>query len=225
MIQIEKYLNKKQLLQIGDYYTNGEFLIKKDLCQKQQETPVENVKKTIDQLLDDFKYLNYTDSMELKGKLIISDLYLELDSILGDMPGVKVMIAHKYAPLKYMNGEELIGLIMPCQAPLTIEQQNMLMINNFVEYCNYKDLIPIQFKVLGEDSERGLFMPRRASDTFIKHAIRAHIKNAGGRWLGKFERRPDKLADYAKAAQELLEKTDKPAILKRMNDATKQEVK
>ncbi len=222
MIQIEKYLNEKQLLQIGDYYTNGDFLIKKDLCQKHQETPVENVKRTINQLLDDFKYLNYTDSTEFKGKMILNPLYSELDNILGNMPGVKVLIAHKYAPLKYMNGEELVGLIMPCQMPLTIEQQNMLMINNFVEYCNYKDLIPIEFKVLGEDGVRGLFLPRRASDTFIKHVIRAHIKKAGGRWLGKFERRPDKLADYALMVQEHLEKTNKPTIIKRMNDVTKQ---
>lgn len=220
MIQIEQFLNNKPLYEAGDYYTNCEFLVKKDLCLKNPETKVIALAlKDIDSQFEYYKYLDWKEAKDNNVTVVLNDRYCDLLEILEADTNIKTYSANKYAPLKLMKGDEIIAMFMGCAPTLSEEQEKLLMINNFAAYCNYRSLVPVEYQMVGDTGMRGIFLPFSLTDEEIKRCIQKHIKISGGRWFGKFERRPDLLKEYANKIIEKMEQSDKAKILSKMNQS------
>lgn len=217
MIQIEEFINNKTLYESGEYYTNQEIIIRKDFCLKKPETVVTLLPSDMNLLLEYYKYLDWKKAQENNVTVVLDDKYHDLLELLEADESITTYSAHKYAPLKLMRGEELIALIMGCASDLSEEQEKLLMINNFAAYCNYRCLVPIEYRLQGENGMRGIFLPFYLPDNEIKRTIQNQVKISGGRWLGKFERRPDLLTNYANKITEKMEQSDKSKILSKMN--------
>lgn len=165
-------------------------------------------------------YTRFLENNEKLGKkMIIDPVYIDfINDLIEDKENVDY-IANKYSAIKVMRGDKLIAIVMPKKITLNNEQIKLIMVNNFKEYLAYMDLIPIEYKILGNEGINGLFLPRLFNDTQIKNVIKSHVKHNGGRWLGKFERRPDLIDQYTKMIGEQLDKSDKSGILKAMKKA------
>jgi hypothetical protein len=220
-INLLKYCENTQIYDIDGYYTNGDIMVLKEICEeipvnKLSEKEATNINAVIDRAT---KYKNYKPADVVNDvKMVINPLYLELLQDLLEDSENKDFLAGKYSPVKITRNDKLVALIMPMQKPLTHQQENMLMINNFKEYCEYKDLIPVEYQLAGQGGINGFFFPRLASEEAIKKFIGVQVKHTGGRWLGKFERRPDLLGKYAEMIKGQLDKGDRSGILKRMTE-------
>lgn len=233
-LEFLEYVNEKPVAKLGDYYTNGDIMIHKDFCEEIPEAaliPANKIGKgDINAIIDRAtKYLNYVpyeNNEKLGQKMIIDPVYIDfINDLIEDKENVDY-IANKYSAIKVMRGDKLIAIVMPKKITLNHEQIKLIMVNNFKEYLAYMDLIPIEYKILGSEGINGLFLPRLFDDTQIKKVIRSHVKHNGGRWLGKFERRPGLIDQYTKMIGEQLDKIDKSGILiamKRAEEKTKEE--
>ena len=222
-----EYTKEMPVAKIGEYYTNGDIMLHKDFCDEIPEAalvPADrfgkgDVNAAIDKATKYLNYVPYENNEELGQKMIIDPVYIDfINDLIEDEENIDY-IANKYSAIKVMRGDKLIALVMPKKIQLNHEQIKLLMVNNFKEYLAYMDLIPVEYKILGSEGINGLFLPRLFDDTQIKKVIRSQVKHSGGRWLGKFERRPDLVEKYTKMVGEQFEKSDKSGILKAMKKA------
>lgn len=217
-INLEKISVKLPIFEFEDYYSNGDILILKELCEKIPSGRLEAHNFSLKQLIEkNIEYKNYKEADEFGGKL--QDKYKDLLEELKKNPEIKMYCATKHSPIKLMIDEKIVALIMPMQQELSIEEENALMINDFIEYCDYKNLVPVEFEIkCGEWENQGFFVPRNMSHEKIKKLIRSRAKELGGKWNGKFEIRPDKLEKYKPMVQEIFNKTEKDKLIEKMND-------
>lgn len=223
-INFLKYANGNPVMDIDGYYTNGEIMALKEVCEEIPQTELSPLARLEELSLDEViekatKHLNYVpykDNTILGQKIIIDPLYIDfIRELLKDEKNTD-FIANKYSAIKVMRDDKLVALVMPKKIQLNQEQLKMLLVNNFKEYVAYKDLIPVEYKLVGKEEVCGFFFPRLASDEYIKKFIQNQVKHNGGRWLGKFERRPDLQEHYAKLIGEAFDKSDRSGILQRM---------
>lgn len=217
-INFEKLSTKLPIFEVEEYYTNGDILILKELCEEIPSGRLEYHNLNLNKIKkDNLEYKNYKEADEFGGKL--QGKYKDLLEELKKNPEIKMYCATQHSPIKLMIGEKIAALIMPMQKELSIEEENALMVNDFEEYCDYKKLIPVEFEIkVGEWQNQGFFVPINMSDKNIIKMIRGRAKQLGGKWNGKFERCPHLLEKYKPMVQESLNKTEKDKLIEKMND-------
>ena len=94
------------------------------------------------------------------------------------------------------------------------KQELMLLLNNPEKYIEKYNLIPVEYKLEGKDEVCGILVEANATDEFIKRQIKFAVKQNGGRWLGKFERHPEKKDKMLEMVKAQLAKSDIAKIQK-----------
>jgi hypothetical protein len=88
------------------------------------------------------------------------------------------------------------------------------MLNNFQSYVKKYDLIPVEYKIVGNENNFGVWVKRNSTDAEIKRAIKRQIKVHGGRWLGKYTK-PNDADRLMKLTQSTMdEKVNKGKVIK-----------
>ena len=193
-------LERTKLLKTPDgYITNGDWLLKEDIINFHKTLPYQMIDKTSKDLMGQFKNANYTDDPDYK--VGVNPVYKSIVSQLDNYDNVRVCVAGKTSPIIFLDFEkgEFLGLLMPAISDEEMKeiqkakskQELWFMLNDYKKYVDKFDLIPVEYKLEGQEGTCGLFVERNATDEHIKKQIKFAVKQNGGRWLGKFERKPE----------------------------------
>ena len=186
------------------FITNGDWMIREEYVELPDSHPaLEDLKKTSAEILEPFQ-AEYTDDPDFTA--LVSDCYMPIADQFDEYDNIFMDIAKG----------EIAGCLMPALAPEEVKelkeakskQELMLLLNNPEKYAEKFNLIPVEYKLEGRDEVCGLFVEANATDEFIKRQIKFAVKQNGGRWLGKFERHPEKKEEILKKIAAQMSKVD-----------------
>ena len=204
------------------FITNGDWMIREEYVELPDSHPaLEDLKKTSAEILIPFQ-AEYTDDPDFTA--LVSDCYMPIADQFDEYDNIRCTYATKAYPIIFMDiaKGEIAGCLMPALAPEEVKelkeakskQKLMLLLNNPEKYAEKFNLIPVEYKLEGRDEVCGLFVEANATDEFIKRQIKFAVKQNGGRWLGKFERHPEKKDKMLEMVKAQLAKSDIAKIQK-----------
>ena len=204
------------------FITNGDWMIREEYIELPDIHPaLEDLQKTAAEILIPFQ-AEYTDDPDFTA--LVSDCYMPIADQFDEYDNIRCTYATKAYPIIFMDiaKGEIAGCLMPALAPEEVKvlkeakskQELMLLLNNPEKYAEKFNLIPVEYKLEGRDEVCGLFVEANATDEFIKRQIKFAVKQNGGRWLGKFERHPEKKDKMLEMVKAQLAKSDIAKIQK-----------
>lgn len=216
------------------YITNGEWMLREDLVTLPDGVEISGeLKCTSKEVFSQFGKLEYTDEPDFK--VIISPTYGPIFKQMDDLENVRICFANKLSPIIFVDFDEscFLGMLMPCISPedaiemkkAKSKQELIFMLNNYEKYVEKHDLIPVEYKIEGQEGVCGLFVERNATDEFIKRQIKFAVKQSGGRWLGKFQRKPEDKDKMVKMIVAQMAKVDIAEVQKRALEAEAKVIK
>jgi hypothetical protein len=181
------------------FITNGDWLLRENIINMNTGMDIEEIDKTSKDLMERFKHPNYTDDPDFK--VSVAPVYESIVRQFDNYSNVRTCVASRMNPIIFIdfNKGEFLGLLMPAISDEEVKelrearskQELCFMLNDYKKYVEKYDLIPIEYKLEGQEGVCGMFVERDATDEYIKKQIRFAVKQNGGRWLGKFERKPE----------------------------------
>lgn len=198
------------------FITNGEWMIREEYIELPENHPeIKDIKKTSKEIMKPFGG-NYTDDPDFK--ITINPCYGPIVEQFDNFDNIAATVQSKSSPLVFVDfkKQEMVGVLMP---GLTDEdykeyqeakskQQLMMLLNTPEKYVEKFNLIPVEFKLEGVEGVQGIFVEENATDEYIKRMIKFAVKQNGGRWLGKFERHPEKKEEMLKKIAAQMSKID-----------------
>ena len=204
------------------FITNGDWMIREEYIELPDIHPaLEDLQKTAAEILIPFQ-AEYTDDPDFTA--LVSDCYMPIADQFDEYDNIRCTYATKAYPIIFMDiaKGEIAGCLMPALAPEEVKelkeakskQELMLLLNNPEKYIEKYNLIPVEYKLEGKDEVCGILVEANATDEFIKRQIKFAVKQNGGRWLGKFERHPEKKDKMLEMVKAQLAKSDIAKIQK-----------
>lgn len=199
------------------WVTNGAWCIKEEYLKFPEDILIaENSSCSVDSILKTIKNAEYTDDPDFR--VSVNPLYMPIVSEFNEDPNMRVCVASPTLPILFLNAEvgEIVGFLMPALSREAAEmaykakskQELMFMSNNYKAYVEKHDLIPIEYTLVGDTTPHGLMLPRNSSDEYIKKEINRAVKHSGGRWLGKFTRKPEDKDKMVELISKMFSKTE-----------------
>lgn len=201
------------------FITNGDWMIKEEYIELPDIHPaLEDLQKTAEEILKPFK-AEYTDDPQFK--VGVHPLYVSIVEQFDDFDNIRCCVASRVKPIIFLdfNKGQIAGTLMPVLTDEGLKeiqelneakskQELMLLLNNPEKYIEKYNLIPVEYKLEGKDEVCGILVEANATDEFIKRQIKFAVKQNGGRWLGKFERHPEKKEEMLKKIAAQMSKVD-----------------
>jgi len=207
-----------------DWITNGDWALKESGCILQQEIePPIDSDATLQTMLEQMSRAEYTDDPDFS--VAVHPLYAPIIAQMNDLDNIRVCVATKTLPIIFLDidKKQPVGFLMPCVSEedakelykAKSKQELMLILNNYKAYVEKHDLIPVEYKIIGNSETCGIFVPRNMTNSQIKKMIDNTVKQHGDRWNGRFSRRPEKKDKLVEKVVNYMSKLDIQEIQKR----------